>query len=135
MNKVLIVAATILLASTVCFAQSNDGFAQSNDGLVCISQEAANKAAENVRTIDALEEKIKVLEEAVKAKDASIAELREAARRNDADYKAALARMEADLAFVKGQLVASQAEVARQSAIITTMIPMLREKSWSLIKF
>lgn len=129
MNKVLVIAATILLAaSTVCFAQSNDR-------LVCISQEAANKAADNVRTIDALEQKIKVLEEALKAKDASIAELRETARRNDADYKAALARMEAEIAFIKGQLVGAQAEAARQSETIRQMIPMLRPKSWSLIKF
>lgn len=128
MNKILIVAATIFLTSATCFGQAKD------EPKICISQEAANKAAENAATVIAQAEKIKVLEESLKLKDQSISELRETARRNEADYKAALARMEADAAFVKGQLVASQAETARQSATIQQMIPLLRPKSWSLIK-
>jgi septal ring factor EnvC (AmiA/AmiB activator) len=105
------------------------------ENMVCISQQAANKAAENARELEATKEKVTVLESALKSKDDTIREIQEVAKKNESDLKEAIRRTESELSRTNGMLTAREAEVVRQSAIITAMIPMLRRKSIGLITF
>jgi septal ring factor EnvC (AmiA/AmiB activator) len=105
------------------------------ENMVCISQQAANKAAENARELEATKEKVTVLESALKSKDDTIREIQETAKKNENDLREAIRRTESELSRTNGMLTAREAEVVRQSAIITAMIPMLRRKSIGLITF
>lgn len=101
--------------------------------LICLSQEAANKARDNALELKAVKDKVVVLEQALKLKDQSIEELTATMRRNDADLKEALKKTEIELGLKTGQLIARESEVVRQSQIIQAMIPMLRKKKIGLI--
>lgn len=91
---------------------------RAQDAKVCISQAAANKAAENARVIPTLESKIATLEDALKQKDTSITELKDANRQNVADLTERLHKTEVELATKTGQLIATEANQTRQLAII-----------------
>jgi IS5 family transposase len=100
---------------------------------VCISQAAANKCAENARLVPALENKNTTLEASLLEKDKSIAELREAGRKNEADLKEALIKTQSELATKTGQLIGAEAMVTRLTAIIDFMLKNGREKCYGLI--
>jgi phage-related minor tail protein len=119
----LLLSATPILSQTV----------ECPPNLVCISQAAANQAAQNARELEAQKEKNRVLETALADKDKTIDELRTTNAQNVADLKEAIKRTELELARTNGMLTAREAEVVRQSAIITAMIPMLRKKRIGLI--
>lgn len=96
--------------------------------MVCISQSAANQAAQNVRELEATKEKVKVLEDALRAKDESIRELEKTNAQNVSDLKEALKRTELQLAQTNGQLIARESEIVNQRAIITALLPMIKKK-------
>lgn len=95
---------------------------------VCISQAAANQCAANARELPAVREKNAVLEAALLEKDKSIAEIREAARKNEADLKEALVKTQSELAVKTGQLIGAEAMVTRLTAIIDFMLKNGRQK-------
>ena len=95
---------------------------------VCISQEAANKCAELARTDKAKDEKIAALEAQVKARDTTIAELKEANAKNVADLATALHKTELALATKTGEIIGCQAQNVEQRAIITALLPMVKKK-------
>lgn len=101
--------------------------------LVCISQAAANFAAQNARELQAQKEKVKVLESALSDKDRSIAELKTLNDKNAADLKEAIRRTEIELATKTGQLISAEKELTRQTAIIQALLPMVRKKKIGLI--
>jgi hypothetical protein len=103
-------------------------------GTICLSQEAANKAAENARLIPALEGKIAALEEGLKLKDASIAELRETNRQNIVDLTERIHRTEVSLAEKTGTLIACEASSVRNMAIIDGLLKK-RQVKVGLINF
>jgi hypothetical protein len=103
-------------------------------GLVCLSQEAANKAAENARLIPALEGKIAALEDGMKQKDVSIAELRATNLQNVADLTARMHRTEVSLAEKTGTLIACEAASVRNMAIIDGLLKK-RQVKVGLINF
>lgn len=90
-------------------------------GLVCISQEAANKAAENKRELDATKEKVGVLENALAEKD-----------KNDAELRAALKRTELALAEKTGQLIKAEANEVRMAAMVDFLLKHGRKKCYGL---
>jgi peptidoglycan hydrolase CwlO-like protein len=89
----------------------------------------------NARELTATREKVTVLESALKSKDDTIREIQETAKKNENDLREAIRRTESELSRTNGMLTAREAEVVRQSAIITAMIPMLRRKSIGIINF
>jgi septal ring factor EnvC (AmiA/AmiB activator) len=112
----------ILIVTLLC------GFVVSAQDQICISQEAANKCAELARTDKAKDEKIAALEAKIKAHETTIAELKEANARNVADLKDRLHTTELALAEKTGRIIACEANDVSNRAIITAMIPMLRQK-------
>jgi hypothetical protein len=133
MKHLLITAAFAILYPLAAFSQVVEVKCPAT--LICLTQSEANIAASKLRELDATKEKVTALEDALKLKDATIAELKTTAAKNESDLKDAIKRTELELGFTKGQLTAREAEVVRQSAIITAMIPMLRRKSNGIINF
>lgn len=95
---------------------------------VCISQAAANKCAENARVVSALEAKILVLETAIAEKDKNVAEIRDAAKKNEAELKAALTETQTKLATATGQLIGAESNIVRLTAIVDFMLKNGRKK-------
>lgn len=124
---------TILFVAFAVLASCQFAHAQTEPPKVCISQNAANIARDNALELEATKNKILVLEQALKDKDKTIAEIQETGRKNEADLKDVLSKTENALSTATGQLIQSQAEIVRQTAIITTMIPMLRAKRIALV--
>lgn len=116
----------------VCFASAVS--AQSNCppmpvGTVCISQTAANQAAENARELAATKDKAATLEQALKDKDATIAENKDAAEKNVADLKKALHDTEISLATATGQLIKCEANDVSNRAIIQVLVQNYKARS------
>lgn len=123
----------LLFSLLLVIVFSFTGFAQTEPKTVVISQEAANKAAENVRVRAALESENSVLKESLKEKDVSAEKLIELNRKNTEDFKEAIHKSELKAADLSGRLIKSEASEVRLSAIIDRMIPMLRQKKIGLI--
>jgi hypothetical protein len=121
----------ILIFASVLVAHSQT---QCPPTMVCLSQEAANKAAENARLIPALEGKIAALEDGMKQKDVSIAELRATNLQNVADLTARMHRTEVSLAEKTGTLIACEAASVRNMAIIDGLLKK-RQVKVGLINF
>jgi flagellar motility protein MotE (MotC chaperone) len=129
MKLILIAAALLFAAPVATFSQTVDCPA----GFVCISQEAANKARENALELQATKEKAVVLETALTEKDKSIAELRETARKNEADLKERLHKTEVELATKTGQLIGAEAERTRLIAITEFLLKHGRVKKYGIL--
>lgn len=125
--KFLILTIFILMASVSATAQSCP------ENMVCLSQAAANKAAENARELIAVREKVQVLENALLEKDKSISEVRETARKNEADLKEVLHKTEVELSLKTGQLISNESEKTRLLAIIDVLLKSVRPKKVGLI--
>lgn len=95
---------------------------------VCISQEAANRAAENARELPAVKDKVTALEQALKDKDSIIAANKDAAGKNEADLKAALVKTQTDLATATGQIISLHAQTVRDAALIDILLKNTRSK-------
>lgn len=102
-------------------------------GTICVSQAAANAAAENKRELDATKEKVTVLTDALTEKDKIIESVRSTANKNEADLKASLTKTEIELATKTGQLIGSEAMNVRQTAIIDILLKSVRPKKIGLI--
>ena len=109
--------------------------AQTDNQTICISPAAAEKCASNTRELAAQKLKVQTLEDALKLKDASIAELRETARKNEADLKAALNSTQIELALKTGQIISKDAEIVRLTAIVEFLLKNGRTKKIGLIVF
>lgn len=96
--------------------------------MICLNQQQANIAAENARLRPELENKIKVLEEALTAEKQNTADVRATAAKNEADLKERLKITEIELSFEKGKNVGLASENVSQRAIITAFLPMIRKK-------
>jgi hypothetical protein len=78
--------------------------------------------------LETTKQKVSVLESALTEKDKSIDELIKTNRQNVADLTDRLHRTENDLAETKGELIRSDAEVVRQTAMIQFMLTNGRKK-------
>ena len=107
--------------------------ASQTDDKVCISQASANVCRDNALLIPALNEKIAALEAQVKARDTTIAELKEANAKNVADLTAAIHKTELALATKTGELVGCEAGRVRDSAIIQFLVQNTKKKRNALI--
>jgi len=126
MRKLILIVLTTFGILSGC----NAGYGQAAEcpaGFVCISQAAANKAAENARVIPTLEGKIAALEQAVKDKDATIAENKATAARNEADLTKAMHKTEIDLATKTGQLIGCEANEVRNTATINAFLQNMKK--------
>jgi hypothetical protein len=131
MRKICLFTIVVFIAGVSAHAQPS---AVCPSGLVCLSQEAANKAAENARLIPALEGKIAALEDGMKQKDVSIAELKAVNLQNVADLTARMHRTEVSLAEKTGTLIACEASSVRNMAIIDGLLKK-RKVQVGLINF
>jgi septal ring factor EnvC (AmiA/AmiB activator) len=130
-KSALTTAAFLVLCAVPAFSQNSVCPA----GLICLTQAEANAAAQNARENPALKEKIAVLEAALAAKDKNVADVQEAARRNEADLRAAMQKTEVELARLSGQLTKAEAMNVTLTEIIKAMTPLLRRKSVGVINF
>lgn len=129
--RFILILIVVLLVPYAAASQTDNqpsGNLQSAEPKICISQTAANKCAENAKLIDAYEAKIKALEESVKARDESIKEIQAARDKSISDLTDRLHKTELSLATKTGEVIACQANDVSNRAIITAMIPMLRQK-------
>jgi hypothetical protein len=85
-------------------------------GTICLTQQQANQAAENARLIPALEGKITALEDGLKLKDVSIAELKATNAQNVASLTERMHRTEVQLAEKTGNLIGIEAALVRTDA-------------------
>lgn len=113
MKKIIFIIGFIFISYLSTFAQT-----QCPQGLVCISQEAANKAAENARLIPQLENKILTLEDSIKLKDKNIEEIRETARKNEADLRERLTTTQIALGTATGELIGVKSENTTLKAMV-----------------
>ncbi len=104
-------------------------------GKICLSQAAANQAAEDHRVRAALEAEIAVLKQALLDKDKIIEDNKATAGKNEADLRDALHRTEVDLATKTGQLIGAEASNVRNLAIIDLLLKSVRPKKIGLINF
>lgn len=105
------------------------------EGMVCISQAAANAAAENARELIATKAKAEALTEALTEKDKIIADVKATASKNEADLKQALTTTLTELAMKTGQLTGCEANSVRQLAVIDVLLKNTRPKKIGLINF
>lgn len=124
--------AIIILLLVACHSFAGAQTVDCPAGFVCISQQAANVAASNARELEATKAKVTVLEDGLKAKDVSIAELQELNRKNVADLTERIHKTEIELATKTGQLIGCEAQNVEQRAIIQAFLPMLRKKKIGL---
>jgi hypothetical protein len=129
MKQFLITAAFCIISPLAVFSQVSD----CPQDKICISVEAANKARENALELQATKEKAAVLETALTEKDKSIAELRETARKNEADLKERLHKTEVELATKTGQLIGAEAERTRLIAITEFLLKHGRVKKYGIL--
>lgn len=122
MKPILIAAFLLILWPLAVFSQT-----------VCISQDAANKCAENARVVPALEAKIATLEQGLKDKDVSIEELKAINKTNVADLERRLNETTNKLATATGQLVGAESMVVRLTAMVDFMLKNGREKCYAII--
>lgn len=101
-------------------------------GFLCITQEAANAAAANARELVATKEKAAVLEAALAEKDKNTDEIREAARKNEAELKDRLHQTEVELANKTGQLIGAEASITRCLAVQEVLLKFARPKKIGL---
>jgi len=123
------------LAMSPAAAQSPCAGVTMPRGAVCISQAAANAAAQLAREAAAKDEKIKVLEAALTAKDQIIDDNKATASKNEQDLKAALHKTEVDLSLKTGQIISCEANQTRQLAVIDVLLKTVRPKKIGLIVF
>lgn len=102
-------------------------------GYVCITQAAANRAAENARLVPVLEQSVTDLKAQLVEKDKSTDEIRKAGEENVRDLKAENTRLISEVSVKTGQLVGSEAMVTRLTAIVDFMLKNGREKCVSVI--
>lgn len=98
-------------------------------GTICITQAAANAAAASARENAALKEKIIVLEDGLKAKDASIQELKDANSKNVLDLTNQLSKVTAEAALEKGRAEQCNADKVLWSAVIPVLVQNTRQKT------
>lgn len=116
-------------------AQSPCDGVQMPQGTVCLSQQAANAAAQLAREAPVKDEKIRVLETALVDTNKIITDIKAVAAKNEADLRAALHSTEVQLATKTGQLIGAEANSVRQLAIIDVLLKNVRPKKVGLIVF
>jgi septal ring factor EnvC (AmiA/AmiB activator) len=134
--RFILILIVVLLVPYAAASQTDNqpsGNLQSAEPKVCVSQEAANKCAENARLIPALNEKIAALEAKIKAHETTIEELKEVNRKNVADLTDRLHKTELSLATKTGEIIGCQAQNVEQRAIIQALLPMVKKKRNALI--
>lgn len=118
---------SILMLASAAFAQTACP-ATMPAGTVCISQTAANIAAEDHRVRTAQESEIATLKQSLLDKDATAADIKKTAAANEADLKAALVKTQTDLATATGQVISLQAQTVRDAAIVDVLLKNSRAK-------
>jgi hypothetical protein len=98
-------------------------------GLLCISQEAGNRAGELARENPALKEKIAVLEQAIIDKQKNYDELKAVKEQNERDLIQANHKTEVQLASATGQIIQLEADKVRWTAVIDILIKNSRQKT------
>lgn len=101
---------------------------QCPSGYICLTQEAANVAAANVKTVTAQANEIQVLKDAVRDKDVSIAQVQAQAAVSAAKLQASIHQTEVDLATKTGQLTRCESDDVRNSAMIEFLVKNQRSK-------
>lgn len=125
--KWLGILSLIFVSAMSALSQSPCSTVQMPAGTICISQQAANKAAENARELEATKGKVTVLEDAIKVKDQQITDLRSTSGKNEADLKEALHKTEVELAKVTGQVIQLEADRVRWTAVIDLALKNTRK--------
>ncbi len=110
-NKIIL----IILFTLLVTLQAN---AQTDEKTVEISQETAKACRNNFLELQAVKEKVVVLEEADKLREKNEADLKETARVNEAALIERLHRTEVDLALKTGQLIGAEAERVRLISLV-----------------
>lgn len=128
LSLILITPAVLVGANTAL----SQGTCTTQPGYVCLSQAAANKAAENARELEATKQKVTVLEGALAEKDKSITELKATAQKNETDLKLALADTQAKLAQKTGEVIQMEADKVRWTAVIDVLLKNSRKKCMPL---
>lgn len=124
---------TLILGFVFLFGISVSAQTQCPQGFICITQEAANKAAENAKLVPQLQEKNKVLEEQVEVEKGNVKLAQETAKKNEEQLIDRLHKTEIELARTNGQLTAKEAELVRLSAWFDFVMKNGRVKKVGLI--
>lgn len=131
MKKLILLVSFIFLFSILSSAQVKCPTMPA--GFLCISQEAGNKAAENVRELEATKEKVIVLENSLIEKDKSISEIRATAAKNESDLKEQNSKLLTDVAVKTGQIIIYEKYFTRDSAWLEFLIKTARGKQNGLL--
>lgn len=118
----------ILILAFAILGTCQYAYGQTEEPKVCISQDAANKCAENARTVSAQDVLIAELQNTIKTRDASIEELKATNRQNVADLTEANRKTEIKLAEVSGELIGTKAALVDSRAIIQFLLTNGRKK-------
>ncbi len=102
-------------------------------GTVCLSQEAANRAAENARIRPQLEEKNRVLEAALVEERKNTKQAQDVGVKNADDLKDVVKRTEIEFARTGGQLIECQGERTRLIGMTEVLVKNTRPKKIGLI--
>jgi hypothetical protein len=104
-------------------------------GMVCLSQAAANQAAQNARELDATRQKVTVLETALTDKDKIITEIQ--TKRDEAIGKLTdqNTKLMVDIAQKTGEIIKCDAFAVRDAALIEYLVKNQRSKQQGLINF
>lgn len=134
MRKIFLVLTIVFVLSIGCLAQNTCPNIMPA-GTVCILQATANQAVIDKKELESTKKENSVLQEGLKDKDKSIAELKDTNNKNVADLTDRIHQTEVKLATTSGQLIGSEAEKTRLLAIIDALLKMVREKKIGLINF
>lgn len=129
MKKIIVIFSFIFVFSVSIYSQQ----VQCPQGYVCITQEAANKVAENVRELQATKEKVTTLENALELEKKNTKEVQETAKKNEDDLKDRIHKTEIELAGTKGQLISKEQELVRLVAQFEFLLKNGRVKKVGLI--
>lgn len=97
-------------------------------GFVCLSQQAANVAAENARELAATKDKVAIVEAGMIEKDKILADTKAEDLKSINDLKAALTKTQTNLGTATGQLIGAEAMNVRLTAIVDVLLKNTRAK-------
>lgn len=127
------IAAVLFLFALSAAAQTTAPCPVMPAGTLCVSQQAGNVAVSNAKELEATKQKVTILEDALKQKDADILLVQQTAAKNVADLTAALHSTELKLATATGQLIGTDAERVRLIAMLEAAMKNTKKRKYGLV--
>ena len=136
LRNLLAIIAVMLLYAVAAYGQDVPALKpECPQGLVCLSQEAANRVAQEKRELVALREQVAGFPALLIAKDKNVEEIRKDRDAAVAKVTERLHATEVELAGKTGELKGKDAEVTRCQATFEVLLKAARPKKNGLINF